>query len=314
MIIVNGIQKFSKDLGHVVATIGNFDGVHLGHQKIIQNLIEHGKALRLKKVLITFDPHPTRVILPSKAPKLIHNRHQKISVLEQLGIDVLFFIPFDRDLSLMTAEEFLKSLMEKINFAVIYIGENFRFGKNRSADYKTLGALGEKLGFKVGCVPFVKVDDLIVSSSVIRELLKEGKVQEASRLLGHPYSIEGKVIPGEGRGKIMDIPTANIQPSSELIPKRGIYISEMVVAGSTYKGVTNIGTRPTFNLTCQTIETHLIDFHDHIYGQKIELFFHQKIRDEVKFENAERLKERIQRDIEEMNAFFKEKEDSLLKK
>ncbi len=307
MIIVNGVQKFNKEQGQVVATIGNFDGIHLGHQKIIERVVSKGKELGLRKVVITFDPHPARVIFPSKAPGLILNRHQKIRILEESGVDLLLFIAFDRDLSLMTAEEFLRKIMERIDFSTIYIGENFRFGKNRSADYKTLDALGERLGFKVGCVPFVKVNDRIVSSSLIREMLKDGEVEEASRLLGRSYSIEGKVVPGEGRGQMMNIPTANIQPHNELIPKRGIYISEIVVAGSRYNSVTNIGIRPTFHLLHQTIESHMMDFHDHIYGEKVELFFHRKIRDEIKFENAEQLRKRIQKDIEVMKVYFKER-------
>lgn len=304
MIIVNAIQKFNKQEGEVVATIGNFDGVHLGHQEIIEKVISKGKKLRLRKVVITFDPHPARVIFPSKAPKLILSRHQKIKILEGLGIDLLLFIPFDRDLSLMTAEEFLKKMMERINFSMIFIGENFRFGKNRSADCKTLAALGERLGFKVGCVPFIKVDEKTVSSSIIRDMLEKGAVDEASRLLGRPYSIEGKVVPGEGRGRMMNIPTANIQPHNELIPKGGIYISEIVVAGSRYRSVTNIGIRPTFHLHHQTIETHMMDFHNHIYGEKIELFFHRRIRDEIQFDSAEQLRKKIQEDIEEMKIFF----------
>jgi riboflavin kinase/FMN adenylyltransferase len=314
MIIVNGIQKFNRQQGQVVATIGNFDGVHLGHQKIIEKVISKGQELALRKVVITFDPHPARVIFPSKAPRLILTRHQKIRILEESGIDLLLFIPFDRDLSLMTAEEFLKKIMERIDFSIIYIGENFRFGKNRSADCKTLDALGERLEFKVGCVPFVKVKDKIVSSSLIREMLEEGKVDEASQLLDRPYSIEGKVVPGEGRGRMMNIPTANIQAHNELIPKGGIYISEIGVAGSRYKSVTNIGIRPTFHLLHQTIETHMMDFHNHIYGEKVELFFHRRIRDEIKFDNAEQLRQKIQEDIEEMKVFFKKKQDSLLKK
>ncbi len=314
MIIINGIQKFNRDLGKVVATIGNFDGVHLGHQQIIKKVIEEGNKVNLKKVLFTFEPHPTRIIFPSKAPRLILNRHQKIRILEELGIDVLFFIPFDRDLSLMTAEEFLKNLMEKITFDVIYIGENFRFGKNRSADFKTLAALGEKLGFRVGCVPFVKMNDIAVSSSLVRDLLGEGKVEEASQLLGRPYSVEGKVVPGVGRGKKINIPTANIQAYNEIIPKRGTYISEIIVGQLKFKSVTNIGIRPTFPLSSQTIESHIIDFNDHIYGEKVEVFFHQRIRDEVKFENIELLKKRIQQDIEKMKAFFLKKDDSLFKK
>lgn len=314
MIIFNGIHKLNKSLGQVVATIGNFDGIHLGHQKIIEKVIHRGKELHLKKVLITFDPHPACVIMPSKAPKLINNRHQKIKILEELGIDILLFVPFDRDLSLMTAEEFLNEIMKKIAFSVIYIGENFRFGRNRSADCKTLAALGERLGFKVGCVSFIKANEKIVSSSLIREMVEKGHVEEASLQLGRPYSIEGKVVPGEGRGRMMNIPTANIQPYNELIPERGIYISEMVVEGSRYESVTNIGIRPTFDLSHQTIETHMMDFQNHIYGERVELFIHKKIRDEVKFESAEKLSERIQKDIEEMKKFFKEKKDSLLKK
>jgi riboflavin kinase/FMN adenylyltransferase len=314
MIIFNGIHKLNRPLGPVAATIGNFDGIHLGHQKIIEKVIQKGKEMQIKKVLITFDPHPARVIMPSKAPKLINNRHQKIKILEGLGIDILLFVPFDRDLSLMTAEEFLNEIMKKIDLSVIYIGENFRFGRNRSADCKTLAALGERLGFKVGCVPFIRADEKIVSSSLIREMVKTGQVEEVSLQLGRPYSIEGKVVPGEGRGRMMNIPTANIQPYNELIPERGIYISEMVVAGSKYESVTNIGIRPTFDLSHQTIETHIMDFQNHIYGERVELFIHKKIRDEVKFESAEKLSERIQKDIEEMKTFFKEKKDSLLKK
>ncbi|MEW5807586.1 MAG: bifunctional riboflavin kinase/FAD synthetase [Acidobacteriota bacterium] len=305
MITIHETESIKEPLGRVVATIGNFDGIHMGHRRIIEKVLERGQALRLKTVLITFDPHPARVIAPFYPLRLIHTKHQKTRMLETTGIDVLLFISFDRDISLLTAEEFLSQvLLSRMTPEEIYVGENFRFGRNRSADSKTLSALGEKLGFKVGIIESVIIDGETVSSSIIRRMIEDGRVERASLFLGHLFSIEGEVMPGEGIGKTIKIPTANIHPRNELLPRMGVYITESLVAGSKHRSVTNIGIRPTFNLQTYSIETHIMDFQSTIYGEEIEVFFHKRIRDELKFENLEKLREQIERDIEEMKSFF----------
>ncbi len=305
MIILNGTQSIRKDLGPVVATIGNFDGIHLGHRKIIERVLEKGKELNFATVVITFDPHPSHVISPAQAPHLIHTRHQKIRMLEQIGIDYLLFIHFNRNLSLLTAEDFLsRYVLDRMKIREMYVGEDFRLGKDRITDSSTLSSIGAKLGFSVGLIESVTIDDQIISSTTIRQMIEDGDVEKAARFLGHNYSIEGEVVSGEGIGRTMKIPTANIRPENKLIPKMGVYITESLVSGSLYASVTNVGVRPTFNLYTSMIETHLIDFRSSIYGEDIEVFFYRRVRDEKKFDDADKLKKQIEADITQARDFF----------
>jgi len=305
MRILNDIERTKEKIGPVVATIGNFDGLHIGHRKIIEQVRMRGEKLGLMTVVMTFDPHPARVISPTGAPHLIHTRHQKIKMLEKMGVDILIFMPFDRDLSLLAAEEFFTNrVLRRMEIEEIYIGENFRFGRNRSADSDALFRIGSKLGFKVDLIESVKLEGEVVSSSLIRRLIADGNVERAALFLGQPFSIEGEVVSGEGIGKKMRIPTANVRPENELIPGMGVYITESLVCNERFRSVTNIGVRPTFALYTSTIETHLIDFASSIYGEDIEVVFHRRIRDEMKFDDVEKLKKQIECDVREAKDFF----------
>jgi riboflavin kinase/FMN adenylyltransferase len=286
-------------------TLGNFDGVHLGHQKAFALLRERAGDLRAPSVAVTFEPHPVSVLRPERAPKRILTPKQKQEVIDAQGIDHLVVIHFTKEFSLLTAEEFVdRVLVRKLRAAELVLGANFRFGRGREGDLESLRKLGAGLGFVVHQVEAARYKGEVLSSSRIRKSLEEGAVDEAKAMLGRPHFLDGEVVRGDGRGKLMGFPTANLKVDGDVIVADGVYVTEATVSGTTVSGMTHVGRRPTFGLEERTVETHLFDFDRDLYGARIRLRFHHRIRGTVKFSSAEALQEQLRRDRDEARRFL----------
>lgn len=287
-------------------TLGNFDGVHLGHRRAMELLKTRAAELGSPTVAVTFEPHPVSVVRPDQAPKRILTPELKQEVLAQLGLDYLVVIHFTQEFSRIEPEEFVSEvLVNKLHVAELVLGENFRFGRGRAGDLASLRALGELHGFVVHQVDASSYDGEIISSSRIRRCLMDGRVERAGAMLGKAFFLEGEVIEGDGRGRLMGFPTANIKIEGDLLLGDGVYVTDTVIAGERFHGMTHVGRRPTFGLDEHMVETHLFDFDRPIYGAKVRLYFHQRVRGTVAFDSADALKAQLEHDEEQAMAFFR---------
>jgi riboflavin kinase/FMN adenylyltransferase len=309
--IFNSIEEWaslSGDARRTTVTVGNFDGLHLGHQKILQSVRERARATGQRAAVITFDPHPMRVLRPDRAPLMIQTLSQRLASFEQMGLDAALVLRFDRALSLVSPEEFIERiLVGGLRAGAILVGANFRFGHRGAGDVRLLGEFGMRDGFDVEVVPPVEVDGQIVSSTAIRGAVANGDVAAAIPLLGRAFSLTGEIRAGAGRGRTILFPTLNLAPEQELLPKLGVYATESAVSGKLYSSVTNVGTRPTLNGTGVTVESHLFEFSKNLTGGPMEVRFHARIRDERKFSGPDALRAQIARDIEAARKFFSER-------
>ena len=302
MKIFNHLEKIPQPFKAAVITIGNFDGVHIGHQALFHEVIERADAIDGTSIAMTFEPHPIRVLKKNNHPPLITLYEQKTELIEQAGIDVLICIPFTLEFASLPAEAFIKDLLvAKIGMQAIIVGEDYTFGKNREGDLTVLKSYASQMGYEVIVADWIKavrnVSDRI-SSTKIRELVMAGEVEPARKMLGRHYQIRGLVVKGRDRGaKLLGVPTANIKLQDELCPKTGIYAVTVDYNNRLYKGVANIGYSPTFDDNEFSVEVHLLDFAENIYGEKIRINFLQRIRNEKKFANISELKEQIKQDI-----------------
>jgi riboflavin kinase/FMN adenylyltransferase len=305
MNVWNALDAFPTGREPVHATIGNFDGVHLGHQAILASVIGAARSRAAPSLLISFDPHPLAVVAPSRGPKLLQTRRQKLEAIEATGVDGMLLLPFDRELAALTGEEFFEGyLAERIRFAGVHVGTNFRFGHARGGDIRLLQTIGAKLGFSVHAVPPVTVDGDTVSSSAIRAAIDAGDVARAREMLGRPFAVTGEVVRGEGRGRLLDFPTANVAVDNETIPARGVYVTETLAFASRFPSITNVGVRPTFGGTTLSVESHQIDVDEDLYGERIEVRFLARLRDEQKFSGPAELADQIARDQAAATSYF----------
>jgi riboflavin kinase/FMN adenylyltransferase len=307
MKVIKNLEQIPGEFREAFVTIGNFDGVHLGHLPILKKLIEAAHSENSKAVVITFDPHPKKVLRPEIRPfYLITSTEEKIKLLEDIGVDGLILIPFDLNFSKMTAESFVCDILwDKLHIRKIFVGHDYSFGKSKTGNKVFLAAIGKKLGFEVDIINAVKLDDETISSTRLRHLILDGDVRTAARLLGRPYNVSGIVVEGKRRGSILGIPTANIKPEKELIPAQGVYAVIAHLENDRHQGVLNIGFNPTFSDTDLSVEVFLLDFSGDIYGKRVNVLFMERIRDEVKFENSEQLVKQIRKDIDEAWAILK---------
>ena len=288
-----------------VLTLGNFDGVHLGHQKAMDLVKVRANALSCPAAALTFEPHPVSVLRPEKAPKRILTPALKQEVIGKMDLDFLVIVHFTKEFSRIGPEDFVEQvLVEKLRVRELVLGENFRFGRGRSGDLDALRKLGERHGFVVHQIEASIHKGAMISSSRIREMLRGGQVDEAGAMLGRPFFIEGEVIEGDGRGRLMGFPTANIKMDADLLLDDGVYVTEAVVDTERFTGMTHVGRRPTFGLEERMVETHLFDFDRQIYGSKVRLYFHRRIRGTVAFDSAEALRAQLERDQEAARAFL----------
>ncbi|TBM98977.1 bifunctional riboflavin kinase/FAD synthetase [Hyunsoonleella flava] len=292
------IEKY-KSSASTIVTIGTFDGVHVGHQKIINRLIALGEKEGLKSVILTFFPHPRMVLQKDSNIKLINTIDERSEILDSLGLDYLLIKKFTKDFSRLSAEEFVKQvLVDRLNAKKVIIGYDHRFGRNRNADINDLIKYGEAFGFEVEEISAKDINDVAVSSTKIRKALSEGNIQKANRYLGYPFMLTGTVIKGKGIGKQLDYPTANIgiNEAYKLIPKQGSYVVKTTIGKDTVFGMMNIGMNPTVSGETESIEVHFFNFDSTIYGEKIQIDVLERIRDEQKFESVQALKDQLQKD------------------
>lgn len=305
MNIWNGVQSLPSDMPPVVASIGKCDGVHLGHQEIMRRVAAEARRLDLPALLISFDPHPTAVVAPHRLPRLIQTRRQKLDCLEQTGLTDFLILEFDDAMASLSGDRFfIDVLLSKLRFSALFVGRNFRFGRERSGDLALLQDIGEREDFKVHGVEPVVVDGEIVSSSAIRDSVDSGDVEQAARMLGRPFALSGEVIEGKGRGRELHFPTANLLVETELLPSAGVYVTETVALASRHPSVTNVGVRPTFSGRELTVESHLLDFDDDLYTERVEVRFLARIRDEMRFDNPMELADQIARDRAAALSYF----------
>ncbi len=305
MKVYRGLEQYPADAPAVVATVGNYDGVHLGHQAILRALVAEARRRRLPALVVSFEPHPLAVLAPERKPALLQTPRQKLEALEAAGADAVLIQRFDRSLAACSAEGFIREVLgARLRLAALFVGENFRFGRGQEGDVSLLRRLGEALGFAVHAVRAVTVDGERVSSTRIREAVRAGRVREAARLLGRPFAVEGSVVPGAGRGGPLGFPTANLEADNELLPARGVYITEALALAARYGSVTNVGVRPTFGGSSLVVEAHLLGFEGHLSGERMELRFLERLRDERRFASPAELADQIARDRAAAESYF----------
>lgn len=305
MDIIRGMNQIKRPFNRPVAALGNFDGVHLGHQRIFERVREEALQSGGEGVVITFEPHPLKVLSPSHCPPLLTPFRKKMMLIEKSGIQTVLCIDFTLDFARLTPLQFVEDvLVRSLNPRKVIVGYNYHFGQKKSGDARTLKDLCRRFQIDVEVMEGFKKDGLIVSSSKIRELVRTGRIEEASRLLGRDYLLVGKVIEGARRGRSLGFPTANLEMTDELYPPNGVYAVEVIWNDQAFPGVANIGRNPTFqpNESAMagrvTVEVHILNFNRMIYGEEIQINFKKRIRDEIRFESSAQLIEQIQKDIE----------------
>lgn len=298
MEIILGTDKISRPFRNPVVALGNFDGIHLGHQRIFERTKQEAKAIRGESIVFTFEPHPLKVLQTDQCPPLITPFKKKIMLIESLGIDVVISEEFTRRFAATSARDFVKSiLVDRVGTHTIIVGYNYSFGRARQGGVEDLKRYAQEFGFYVKVLGPLRIDNRIVSSSAIRKHVQHGEMSEAARLLGRHYMVLGKVIWGTARGRLLGVPTANVEILNELYPKNGVYAVEVLVDDRTYHGVANVGMNPTFGGNRFSVEVHIFDFKRDIYGKEIQVAFIERIREERLFESVNALTEQISKDI-----------------
>jgi riboflavin kinase/FMN adenylyltransferase len=306
--IFRSLTELPKDFGPCAITIGNFDGVHIGHQQIMRRVTAIAHEHGCKAAALTFDPHPTKLVAPTRAPRLLTTPEQRARLLLDQGIDEVLILPFTLKIAKLTPEEFVcEILSRKLKARIVLVGDNFRFGNRAAGDSHTLQELGHKYGFSTEIIHAISCRGRVISSSEIRQAIEAGKVTLACRMLGRPYALEGKVVPGAGIGSKQTVPTLNLETKADVLPKTGVYITRTHELGSQreWPSITNIGYRPTFNGHGLTIETFLLAPLAGEPAQEISVQFLRWVREERKFPSPEELKTQILRDVGRAQAYFR---------
>lgn len=303
MQLIQNPDEITSPFKNGVITIGNFDGVHIGHQALFYEVIERAHAIEGTSIAMTFEPHPLRVLKKNHTPPLITLLEQKAELIERSGIDVLICVPFTLEFAAITAVAFVEDLLvRKIGMKTIVLGEDYAFGKNREGNIELLNTLAPRLGFEVIVTSLIRSIQGVserISSTAIRELVQAGEMQQACKMLGRHFQLRGTVVAGRDRGgKLLGFPTANLKIEEELCPKTGIYAVTVETRRGVHLGVANIGYSPTFDDRQFTVEVHLLDFNEAIYGEKIRVNFVKRLRGEIKFGSIQELKHQIRKDIE----------------
>jgi len=305
MQIVRHPDPHAPKLQGSVVTMGNFDGIHLGHQALIDGAVEDARSSRMPSVVLTFEPHPLQVLAPERAPKMLLSHKDKMELLRSLGVDVVMIQHFDLQFAKLAAEEFVRVvLLDRLKAAKIWVGKDLRFGQGRKGGVDDLLRWGTEAGFQVGIVEPILVDDVRVSSSRIRQLITDGNVDGARSLLGRYHFVSGRVVTGHQRGHDLGFPTANISGRTEVLPADGIYATLLHLGERTLLSVSSVGLNPTFGAGPRTIESHILNFHEDIYGAHVKLAFVKKIRDEKKFASTDELANQIRGDVASAQVIF----------
>jgi riboflavin kinase/FMN adenylyltransferase len=300
MKVFHQLDDIPGDFGPAIVSVGNFDGVHRAHRHVIDEIVRRAKAGKAQAVVVTFDPHPSRILRPDHNFKLLTPLPEKLRLLELTDVGVVLLLPFSRDLSLMTAHRFAHEILKKrLHAREVHEGYNFHFGHKAAGNIQVLRELGREMGFEVHDYPEMRLRGENVSSSHIRKLLTEGRVSRARHLLARPFSILSTAGRGRGYGTKYTVPTINLAPYEELVPKDGVYITRTRIGQECFDSVTNVGNRPTFGADSFAIETHLLNFHplELSAETEVEIHFLDRLRDEIKFPSVDALKEQIGRDV-----------------
>ena len=311
MQLIREIEERRQPFRASAVTVGNFDGVHLGHQALMRRVVERARARGYASAVLTFEPHPTRVLAPERAPKLLTSLADKERLIAAAGIDLLWVQTFTREYSALSPEDFVQQVLVKgLRASAVVVGPNFRFGHRHAGDVELLTELGRRAGFEVEVVPAVKVRRHAVSSSRVRELAEQGRVHMAGRLLGRPFSVSGAIVSGMGVGRAQTVPTLNLAPldpqAPRQLPKPGVYVTRTRVAGAEHESVSNVGRKPTFGEHELTVESFLLDYRDgRIEAEEMEVQFLHRLRDERKFPDAAALKSQILRDAQRSLGLFR---------
>ena len=306
MRVVRDLLEFAEPLHRSAVTIGNFDGVHIAHRSLFERVIRSARETKGKAVAITFEPHPAKVLAPERAPAALTPLGTKIALIERERLDFLMVLNFSEELARLSPSEFVQRiLVERLGAAVVHVGSNFRFGHHRAGDTAALVELGKPGGFRVEVLPMIQCRGELVSSTRIRRLLAEGRVEIAGRMLGRPFRVAGAVVAGEGVGHKQTVPTLNLAPVEQQLPQNGVYITQTRLGDKLHPSVTNVGHKPTFGPHPVTVESYLLDFSGNASAGSMEVDFLYRLRDEIKFPNPEALKKQIQNDVRRALKFFR---------
>jgi riboflavin kinase/FMN adenylyltransferase len=308
MQIFHKLDEIPAEFGPSVVSVGNFDGVHRAHVRVLNDIVARAQQRRAHSVAVTFEPHPMRILRPDAGLKLLTPQAEKIRLLENTGIDAVALIPFTRDLSLMSPREFVKLILcDRLRALEVHEGYNFRFGHKAAGDVNLLTQLGAECGFEVITYPELRLREESVSSTRIRELVQAGDIRRARFLLGRPFSIQSTAGRGRGYGSKYTVPTINLSRYEELVPRDGVYVTQTRVGKECFDSVTNVGNRPTFGSDSFAIESHLLNFHplEITAETEIEIAFLSRVRDEIKFSSVEELRQQIQKDVARAQRYFR---------
>ena len=307
MNIYHDLKQLKKSLRNPVLTIGNFDGVHKAHLTLFDLVKERSGLISGQSVVMTFEPHPVKIMSPENAPPLITPIQQKLKLINTAGMDVILCLPFNKEFAAITAKNFVREiLIEQLAVKELVVGYDYTFGSCRGGNIELLHSMGKQYGFRVHIIPPVIIDDIVVSSTSIRRLVKDGNLDDAKKLLGRNYQICGTVVQGKNRGgRLLGFPTANLRLIDELTPKPGVYAVKVLIDGEISNGLTNIGFNPTFGKNPFSVETHILDFSKNLLGRIIKVIFVKRLRDEKAFESIEDLTYQISQDIIKAREIFR---------
>jgi riboflavin kinase / FMN adenylyltransferase len=308
MQVFHKLEDVPRDFGPAIVSVGNFDGVHRAHRAVIEELVRRAQAAKAHSVVVTFEPHPSRILRPDHAFKLLTPPPEKLRLLQTTALDAVLVLPFTRDLSLMTPHQFAHEILKnRLHAREVHEGYNFHFGHKAAGNVQVLRELGQTMGFEVHDYPEMRMRGERVSSTHIRKLIAEGRISRARHLLGRPFSILSSAGRGRGYGAKYTVPTINLARYGELVPKDGVYVTRTRVGDECFDSVTNVGNRPTFGADSFAIETHLLNFHplELSAETEVELHFLDRLRDEIKFPSIEALKEQIGRDVAKAQRYLR---------
>lgn len=303
--VIRDVRAAEEEFPNLVLTIGSFDGVHAGHRVILKNVVDLARRMGGTPAVLTMEPHPREYFSPERAPNLLTSLEKKIQLLADLGIEVVYVLPFDETTASIPAEDFIDEILDRRCHAVaVIVGHDCRFGQGAKGDFHLLEREGADHGFTVQQVAPVMLDAERVSSTLCRERVLQGDLEGIETLLGRKYSLTGTVVTGRGRGHELGFPTANIKPDHSAVPAQGVYIAEAIIDGKAHPAAVNIGIAPTIRHDDVTVEAHVLDYEGDLVGREIEIVFHKRLRSEKKFHTLDALKDQIHADVEATRAWF----------